>query len=222
MGCSGLRRIRDRCAQHFSAELPPVDGDDFGTRRQARLVSGRVQVYVDHRAVRPRFETERVRHIHPLARGFEILLVIGAFGGVDQAVAAIGDAAQRGVVDGRLQPFIEEGGPIVRLYGVEGSDYILEGVGFHFGSRCGRTRPEPAEIIERSAALAQGADSDVGIEPDEGAFFVVIDGAAQIAIIGAGSVEDLRGDGGIGQRAPFPAALPAAAGRSSRRAAPRS
>ena len=64
-----------------------------------------------------------------------------------------------------------------------------------------------AEIVERLAALAECADGDVGIEPDERAFLVVIDGAPQVAVIGARAVEHLRGYGGIFERTPRAAFL---------------
>ncbi len=63
------------------------------------------------------------------------------------------------------------------------------------------------EVVERLLSAGLRPDQDVGVEPHEGALGVEVDAAPPRRPLGPPVVKKLRGDGGVGERAPGPAGL---------------
>ena len=143
-----FHRIGHCVAEHVRAELPSIDRDNLHRRRETCFKRWSAQANVDHIAVLVRNEAERIREVDVLPHLFAGLPEFRSFGRIGQLVAAIDDSVQRSVGRGRLQPFVQEGGPIVRLNGIKGFDDIFERVRLDLGT--GRWRPGPrfAEIVD--------------------------------------------------------------------------
>ena len=91
---------------------------------------------------------------------------------------------------------------------VEGRDVvqrrhdIVEPVGLDGGRRAGRAVKPLAEIVERTHAAAQFANLRVRVEPDQPAFIIKVDTAAQRIPFSGRAVKNLGRDRGVDQRTP--------------------
>ena len=93
---------------------------------------------------------------------------------------------------GRFQAFVQKIRPIVGLDGVEARHNIFERICFERGSASGAAVEGLAEIVEGFRAFTQLADQDVGFEPNERAFVIVVDTAAVSGVVVTGVIQKLR------------------------------
>ena len=189
-------------AQDGGAEFPALHGDDFGGRGNAGARGGGVHMDVEDFTALFDDEAEGIGEVDAFADLFANLPEVRTVLRVDELVTAVDDAVQGGMGLGGMEAVVQKLRPVVGLDGVERFHDVVERVGLERGFGAGAAGPEFAEVVEGFRALAQGPDGNVGIEPDEGAFGVVVDAAAQVGVVGAGAVEDLRGDGGVFEGTP--------------------
>src|SRR5579872_549767 len=94
----------------------------------------------------------------------------------------------------------------MRLYAVEGGDYIVKRVRIHRRPRFAAIK-RAAEIVDGFRSVAELAKQRVYFEPDQLAFAVKIQAAAQGCVIGARVEQELPGDGSVGERTPAAASF---------------
>ena len=136
---------------------------------------------------------------------FACFLCFGRLIGIGQPIAAGFQASKRGAVRaGRVQSRLEECRPVVRGDGIQNFREIFKTVRLHLRRPAGRAVEGAAKVIDGFSSLTLLADDRVGFKPDQQTLIIKVDAPAQRLPVGSRGIQQLRGHGGIGQRAPFP------------------
>src|SRR5207248_1784804 len=119
---------------------------------------------------------------------------------VSEAPAGAFDAAERRAGVDSIDARLEKSPPIVRDDFLQGSDYVVVGIGDDSGRAARTAMKILAKIIQRTPALGLLPNDHIRLQPDQIAFGIEIHAAPPGGALRAGQVEELRGDGGVRQR----------------------
>ena len=158
-------------------------------------------------SVRARMPVEKLASTTPAAAE-DGALEGGGLVGVGEGVSALGDAFEGRVRSLGGDAVAQEASPVIGDDLIEGGDELVEVVGHDFGRGVASfAEEEHAEIVEALFAAGELADGGIDVEPDEGAFLVVVLAATPVAPLAAGAAQDGGGDGGVLEIAPSAAGL---------------
>src|SRR6202050_1595647 len=94
--------------------------------------------------------------------------------GVHQLVAAAPQPIERRGFADRIEPLAQKGSPVIGLHRIQRLHDVIEGEGDDGEAAVADAEEGARKIVERAFALGSFSYQGIGVEPDEGAFVVVV------------------------------------------------